>query len=106
MFRESQRPASGVKTPAGGNFHLNMHITRELAAEARRAGVSIEAELGWIGGSEDGEAVAETLLADPEAARRFTDETGVDTLAVAIGTSHGFYKLQPNLDFERLAASV
>ncbi|TDE89563.1 ketose-bisphosphate aldolase [Occultella glacieicola] len=74
------------------SFEANVEVTKRVVAYARERGVSIEAELGTIGGSKDGATHAEIVLADPEEAKRFVEETGVDALAVAIGTSHGAYK--------------
>lgn len=89
-------------------FEENIAITRYVSEVAHAAGVSVEAELGTIGvaegSSEDGHA--EILYTDPQQAEQFVRETGVDTLAVAIGTSHGLYPAgkQPKLDIERLKA--
>lgn len=74
------------------SFDANVAVTKEVVAYARERGVSVEAELGTIGGSKDGATHAEIVLADPDEAKRFVEETGVDALAVAIGTSHGAYK--------------
>ncbi|HHX77159.1 MAG TPA: class II fructose-1,6-bisphosphate aldolase [Firmicutes bacterium] len=84
----------------------NIRATREVAKVARATGVSLEAELGKIGGTEDDISVAEreAFMTDPEEAKRFVAETEVDALAVAIGTAHGPYKGEPVLDFSRLAA--
>lgn len=89
-------------------FEENIAITRYVSEVAHAAGVSVEAELGTIGvaeGSSEG-GHAETLYTDPQQAEQFVRETGVDTLAVAIGTSHGLYPSgkQPKLDIERLKA--
>ncbi|RLI29522.1 class II fructose-1,6-bisphosphate aldolase [Candidatus Bathyarchaeota archaeon] len=88
-------------------FEENVAITRKAVEIAHKKGVSVEAELGRLAGIEE-TAVEEreAFLTDPEAARRFVEETGVDALAVAIGTSHGAYKFkgEPKLDFERLKA--
>jgi ketose-bisphosphate aldolase len=67
--------------------------------------VTVEAELGHIGGTEDSLSASERsqLYTDPALAADFVRQTGVDCLAVAIGTAHGFYTWEPNLDFERLA---
>ena len=89
------------------SFDENVRETREVVAYAHARGVHVEAELGVLGGIEDlGEREAGILLTDPGQAARFADETGVDALAVAIGTSHGAYKFagEPRLDFERLQA--
>jgi len=88
-------------------FEENVAITRKAVEIAHKKGVSVEAELGRLAGIEE-TAVEEreAFLTDPEAARKFVEETGVDALAVAIGTSHGAYKFkgEPKLDFERLKA--
>lgn len=83
----------------------NIALTRQVLAVARAVGVSVEAELGKIGGTEDDISVAdwEAMLTDPEEARYFVEQTGVDSLAIAIGTAHGRYKGEPRLDFDRLA---
>ncbi len=82
----------------------NIARTKKVVEIARAVGVSTEAELGKIGGTEDDVSVSErdAMLTDPEEARIFVEETGVDALAVAIGTAHGQYKFEPKLDFERL----
>ncbi len=86
-------------------FEENLRETRAVVAHAHRRGVHVEAELGTLGGVEDlGEQAAKSMLTDPAQAVRFAAESGVDALAVAIGTSHGAYKFkgQPHLDFDRL----
>jgi fructose-bisphosphate aldolase class II len=82
----------------------NIALTKQVVAAARPVGVSVEAELGKIGGTEDDIHVneADAFFTDPEEARVFVRETGVDALAVAIGTAHGRYKGEPKLDFARL----
>ena len=82
----------------------NIRLTRRVLDVARAVGVSVEAELGKIGGTEDDIVVSErdALLTDPEEAATFVNETKVDALAVAIGTAHGQYKGIPELDFPRL----
>ncbi len=84
----------------------NIALTRQVVAAARAVGVSVEAELGKIGGTEDDIHVADAdaLFTDPDEAGQFVRETGVDALAVAIGTAHGRYRGEPQLDFDRLAA--
>ena len=89
----------------------NVARTRRVVEIARAVGVNVEAELGKVGGVEDDIVVDErdALLADPDECRAFVDETGVPTLAPAIGTAHGIYKGDPNIDFpriERIAAAV
>jgi len=82
----------------------NISLTRQVIAAARPIGVSVEAELGKIGGTEDDIHVsdADAFFTDPEEARVFVEETEVDALAIAIGTAHGRYKGEPKLDFARL----
>lgn len=82
----------------------NISLTRKVLEVARPLGVSVEAELGRVGGTEDEISVdeLESSFTDPGEARRFVEDTGVDSLAVAIGTAHGVYQGEPKLDFERL----
>lgn len=70
--------------------------------KSRQYGRPVEAELGSIGGKEDSLEAAGNQYTDPKAAAAFVSSTGIDSLAVAIGTAHGFYKGEPHLDFERL----
>jgi tagatose 1,6-diphosphate aldolase GatY/KbaY len=85
-------------------FEENVAQTKRIVDIARAAGVNVEAELGKVGGVEDEIVVAEheELLADPDECARFIELTGVPTLAPAIGTAHGIYKGEPNIDFERI----
>lgn len=88
------------------NFEENVRITREATNIAHKAGVSVEAELGSVGqaeGSMEGGA-DENLYTDPEEAKKFVELTGIDSLAVAIGTAHGIYPKdrKPKLQIERL----
>jgi fructose-bisphosphate aldolase, class II len=82
----------------------NIDLTNRVLSVARPVGVSVEAELGKIGGTEDDIVVSEreALFTHPEEAKSFVEATGVDALAIAIGTAHGRYKGVPKLDFERL----
>ncbi|NPV44055.1 MAG: class II fructose-1,6-bisphosphate aldolase [Firmicutes bacterium] len=82
----------------------NIRITKKVVEIAGAVGVSVEAELGKIGGTEDDISVSEkeAYMTDPQEAVRFVKETGVDSLAIAIGTAHGPYKGEPKLDFDRL----
>lgn len=84
----------------------NISATARIVEIAKAAGVSTEGELGKIKGTEDEVSVqeGEDLLTDPEEARYFLRETEVDALAVAVGTAHGFYKEEPEIDFSRLRA--
>lgn len=65
-------------------------------------GLPVELELGTVGGKEDSLESVSITYTDPSSAREFVEATGADSLAVAIGTSHGFYKGTPKLDYERL----
>ena len=89
------------------SYEENVRETRDIVAYAHARGVHVEAELGTLGGIEDvGEPAAQSMLTKPDQAVRFAAETGVDALAVAIGTSHGAYKFkgEPHLDLDRLQA--
>ena len=84
----------------------NIALTKKVVDYAHDHGVVVEAELGKLAGIEDAVSVEvqDATYTDPQEARTFVEETGVDSLAVAIGTSHGAYKFKgtPRLDFERL----
>lgn len=85
----------------------NIELTKKVVDMAKTFSVcpSVEAELGKLGGKEDDVEVkdGEDTCTDPVEAIEFVEKTGVDSLAVAIGTAHGFYKGTPKLEFERLA---
>lgn len=85
-------------------FERNVEMTRKVVEVARALNVNVEAELGKVGGVEDDIRVEDdaATLADPEECRRFVELTGVPTLAPAIGTAHGIYKGEPNIDFARI----
>ncbi len=89
-----------------GTLEENIKITREAAEYAHKHGVTVEAELGRLGGIEDDVSVdeREACLTDPDDAERFVKESGCDALAVAVGTSHGAYKFktEAKLDFDRI----
>lgn len=91
----------GSKLP----YDENVALVKEVVKVSHAAGVNVEGELGRIGGTEDGLTVneRETAFTVPEEARDFVAATGIDALAIAIGTAHGVYKGEPELDFERLA---
>lgn len=86
-------------------FEENITIVKDIVDFAHACGATVEAELGKLGGQEDNIKVNEkdTFFTDPDEAVEFVERTGIDTLAVAIGTAHGLYKKEPKLDFERLA---
>lgn len=89
-------------------YEKNISDSREIVEYARKYGVSVEAELGMLGGHEENVKVEDPAVAltNPEDVPRFVEETGIDALAVAIGTAHGFYKADPKLDFARLERIV
>lgn len=88
------------------DFEKNIEITKQVVDYAHNVGVSVEAELGQLSGIEDDISVEnhEIIYTDPLKAAEFVQRTGCDSLAVAIGTSHGAYKFknEPKLDFDRL----
>ena len=81
---------SDGKTPS--DFEYNVAVTRQVVEYAHARGVSVEGELGTLGGIEDGVGSGVVHLTDPDQAVEFVERTGIDALAVAIGTSHGAYK--------------
>jgi fructose-bisphosphate aldolase class II len=94
-------------------YEENVRLTKEAVEAAHAAGVVVEAELGMLGGieedvvgldAEEYEKNIEKFLTDPEEAKDFVERTGLDSLAVAIGTSHGAYKFskEPKLAFDRI----
>lgn len=83
-----------------GDYSQNCQDTREMAEYAHKLGASIEGEIGHVGNA-DGVSAADRYTTVEEA-KQFLEATGVDALAVAIGTAHGLYKTKPQLDFERL----
>jgi len=83
----------------------NIALTKQAVAIAHAKGASVEAEIGHVAGGEgsfDGSEVDETMYTKPSEAEYFAKATGVDALAVAVGTVHGVYKGTPKLDFTRL----
>jgi len=85
-------------------YRMNLELSLRVVDACRPSAVPVEAELGKVGGKEDdldgGDGDAYT---DPQQAREFTELTGIDSLAVAIGTAHGLYQGEPKLDLERLS---
>ena len=88
-------------------FEENIAVTKKVVDYAHAHGVTVEGELGRLAGVEDAVKVntKDATYTDPDQAVEFVKRTGVDSLAIAIGTSHGAYKFkgEPNLDFDRLA---
>jgi len=86
------------------SYEDNVSTTKKVVDMARRNNVSVEAELGTIGGAEDKVESREITMTDPYMAKDFVEKTGIDALAIAIGTSHGAYKFsgKAKLDIKRL----
>lgn len=84
------------------SFEENIRLTKQVVEAAHAVGVSVEGELGTIGGVEDDVNVDEedAALAKPEEAIRFWEETKVDYMAIAVGTAHGMYKGEPKIRFD------
>lgn len=84
-------------------FEENLELTKKVTEKAHSLGVSVEAELGRLVTSEDGTNQVdnpESYYTDKYEAKLFVEKTGIDALAIAFGTAHGFYKSQPKLSFE------
>lgn len=84
------------------DYDGNVAATREVVAFAHAAGVDVEAEIGSLASREGGEAGAAAVYTDPDLAKRFVADTGIDALAASFGTAHGIYKAKPVLDFDRI----
>lgn len=82
----------------------NIKMTKEIVKYAHSLGASVEGEIGCLGATEGGQLSTEDMYTDPLEAKRFAEETGVDAMAISIGTSHGDYPdgIVPEFDFERL----
>jgi len=81
----------------------NINITQKVAELAKAVKIPVEAELGQVGGKEDGLESDGDIYTNPSDAVKFVRQTGINSLAVAIGTAHGIYKTQPKLDLARLS---
>lgn len=90
------------------SYEENVRKTKEMAYIAHCFGATIEAELGHVGDTEssaEGNSILDDpskYYTDPDQARDFVESTGVDALAIAVGTAHGHYKFKPKLDFDRI----
>ena len=91
------------------DYETNIQKVREITQLAHAKGATVEAELGHVGDNEDS-AEGSSQLTDPSAyytvpaqAKDYVERTGVDALAIAVGTAHGTYKLPPKLDFDRIS---
>lgn len=80
----------------------NIAETKKIVTLAASYGATVEAEIGRVGGSEDGSVDIEIAITSVEEATRFAEETGIDALAIAIGNAHGVYKGKPNLRLDSL----
>lgn len=86
------------------SYEANIELSKRVVDACKPSNVPVEAELGKVGGKEDDRDGGKgCVYTDPVEARIFVEKTGVDSLAVAIGTAHGLYKGEPKLDFERLS---
>lgn len=85
-------------------FEENVKITSEVVKRAKNYGAHVEAELGYV--AKLGQSHESQGFTQPEEAKRFVEETGIDALAVAIGTAHGFYKSEPELQLDLLSDIV
>ena len=81
---------------------MNYANTSIVVEMARKCRASVEAEIGSMGAREGGGAGGESIYTDPDDAKKFAENTGIDALACAFGTAHGLYAKEPKLDFPRL----
>lgn len=88
---------------SGLDFDKNIDLTQKVVKFANEKGIPVEAELGKVGGKEDDLECKGDTNTDPMQAKEFAEKTGVKSLAIAIGTAHGFYAGVPKLDRERLS---
>lgn len=86
------------------SFEDNIAVSKKVVEYAHEAGIPVEAELGKVGGKEDDVEADGDIYTDVNDAVTFVEKTGVDSLAIAIGTAHGFYQGEPVLDKERLSS--
>lgn len=86
-----------------GAFDENVNVSKRVAEMGRACGIPVEAELGKVGGKEDDLVISVDTNTDPIEAKEFVERTGITSLAVAIGTAHGFYEGTPVLDIQRLS---
>lgn len=89
---------------SAGDYETNIADTRQIVKIAHSFGATVEGEIGHVGQTESCDNDATDMYTTPDEAMSFLDATGVDALAIAIGTAHGIYKSKPKLDIERLKA--
>ena len=88
-----------------GDFESNVKLSKSVVDMCKSSGIAVEAVLGKVGGKEDDlDGGDGDIYTDPLEAKEFVERTGVDSLAIAIGTAHGMYKGEPKLDLDRLSA--
>ncbi|MDO4587298.1 MAG: class II fructose-bisphosphate aldolase [Planctomycetia bacterium] len=96
---------NSVMIDASSNpFEENIRLTRQVVEEAKQYDVSVEGEIGIVAGVEDEIVISQNaaIYTTPEEALLFEEKTGIDFLAAAIGTAHGFYKVEPRLNIQTL----
>ena len=87
------------------DFETNVKLSKSVVDMCKPSGIAVEAELGKVGGKEDDlDGGDGDIYTDPLEAKEFVERTGVDSLAIAIGTAHGMYNGEPKLDLDRLSA--
>lgn len=103
VMMDGSLDASG-KVPSG--YKYNLEVTAEVVAEAHKRGITVEGELGTLGGVEDGHGADTVILTDPDQAVEFSELTQVDALALGFGTSHGAFKFkaEPKLRYDIVEA--
>ena len=87
-------------------FEENVATTKKVVEYAHEKGVSVEAELGTVGGQEDDVVADGIIYADPKECQELVEKTGIDALAPALGSVHGPYKGEPKLDLKKWKKSV
>lgn len=88
---------------SANDYETNLMQTREIIKIAHSMGVSVEGEIGHVGQASTNDGEASDMYTTPEEAKEYVEKTGVDALAIAIGTAHGAYKNKPKLDIDRLS---
>ncbi len=86
-----------------GDYDINIAATAEIAKIAHSFGASVEGEIGHVGSADTEAALDSAMYTTPEEAKSYVKATGVDALAIAVGTAHGVYKAKPVLNLERLS---
>lgn len=84
------------------DYDRNCANTQIIRAVADQYGASVEAEIGSMGAGESGNGGSESIYTDPDMAKKFVEDTGIDALACSFGTVHGLYLTEPKLDFDRV----